>query len=133
MVSSSVEAEVSERPRVLFVDDEPTLLRTFERNFRKHFLLRCVSSAAEALEALAREPFDIVVSDFAMPEMNGLELFERVAAEYPAIVRVLATAHAQAAAVREAKREALVAAVIEKPWTRETVLDGIHAAFAPRV
>ena len=47
----------------------------------------------EALEVIAREPPDVVLTDLLMPEMDGLELVERIKRDYPAIPVILMTAH----------------------------------------
>ncbi len=47
----------------------------------------------EALEVIAREPPDVVLTDLLMPEMDGLELVERIKRDYPATPVILMTAH----------------------------------------
>jgi len=65
--------------RILLVDDNLSGLAA-----RKAVLdelghkTRCVSSAAEALELLAAQKFDLVVTDYKMPKMDGLELIRRI-------------------------------------------------------
>jgi CheY-like chemotaxis protein len=52
------------------------------------------ASAAEALELLRREPFDILISDLAMPEMDGYSLIERLRAEGQEIPAIALSAFA---------------------------------------
>jgi HD-like signal output (HDOD) protein len=76
---------------VLFVDDEPKALQELEpslRNGRNQWQMRFVQSAPEALKTLAEEPFDVVVSDMLMPEMNGAQLMTEVQARYPQMMRL---------------------------------------------
>lgn len=78
--------------RVLFVDDEPLILRSLERAFRVHKLpweTRFVASAPAALEALASEPFDVVITDLRMPDVDGVELLTEVRRLYPGITRLV--------------------------------------------
>ena len=65
---------------VLIVDDNATNCRIFEAQFR-HWGLATVSVATphEALDCLRQQRFDLAVFDFEMPEMNGMELAQRVA------------------------------------------------------
>ena len=80
--------------KILFVDDDPNLLRGLRRGLRplnKEWEMFFVGSGAEALEFLLDTQVNIVVSDYRMPEMNGFELFSRIRHDYPAIVRVILT------------------------------------------
>jgi DNA-binding NtrC family response regulator len=77
---------------VLVVDDDPMVLRALERTLPKT-PLECrwmfALGPAAALPLLASERFHAVVSDWAMPQMNGLELLEKVRSESPATIRIL--------------------------------------------
>lgn len=74
---------------VLFVDDELAILEGLQRALRKEsFHVLTASSAADALEILAREPVDVIVSDERMPGRCGADLLERVRRDYPNIVRI---------------------------------------------
>jgi PAS domain S-box-containing protein len=81
------EEEISRRRlrgRVLLVEDEVELLRALTRQLRRVAHVEGCSSAREALARIESEPpYDVVVSDLMMPEMTGMELYERVAAEHP--------------------------------------------------
>src|SRR5262245_28244357 len=63
-------------PRLLVVDDEPFNLGLMERIFRKDYHVVCVNSGQAALDILAQAPFDVVLLDVMMPEMNGLAVLE---------------------------------------------------------
>lgn len=86
--------------RVLFVDDDADLLEALARA-----LPRCSQTCVAefvlggelALQALARTPFDVVVTDWQMPQMNGGELLERVRSHYPAVIRVVLTSQPELA------------------------------------
>lgn len=66
-------------PSILVVDDEPDTLVVFELLLSlSGYTVRTASSAEEALEALSRGPFDLILTDYMMPRMNGLELCARV-------------------------------------------------------
>jgi two-component system cell cycle response regulator CpdR len=72
-------------PRILIVDDEPQirtfLLVTFEN---AGYAVKTAGSGRDAIAICAAEPFDLVLSDVTMPEMNGHQLVRWVAAHYPA-------------------------------------------------
>src|SRR3954465_3214858 len=77
---------------VLFVDDEP-LMRELYDNLATvlgpEYKVRAVSGGVEALELLAKEPFDIIVSDLSMPQMPGGEFLTTVERLYPETMRVI--------------------------------------------
>jgi len=78
--------------RVLFVDDEPLVLRSLGRMFRVQKVpwdTQFVESAEAALDLLAREPFDVVIADLRMPDIDGVELLTRVQRTYPGIARLV--------------------------------------------
>ena len=60
-------------PKVLFVDDEKSILNSIKRVFRsKQYKVCTANSGKEALNYLTEQEFDVVVSDLKMPSMNGL-------------------------------------------------------------
>jgi CheY-like chemotaxis protein len=111
------------RPKILIVDDDPSNLGVFARAFRKNFWVRVADSALAALEELSREPVDILLTDYAMPVMNGIELLIAVAARWPTIHRVIVSGHFDLAELHDAQRSGLAAALIEKPWTKAEILE----------
>jgi CheY-like chemotaxis protein len=83
--------------RVLFVDDEPALLRGFERGMatlRPSWQAAFAAGGTDALALVEREPYDVIVSDLSMPGMDGVELFTRVRRRQPGITRIVLSGHA---------------------------------------
>lgn len=71
---------------VLVVDEDPDVLEltgTFLERESDRISVETEASAIAAIERIDDREFDCIVSDFRMPEMNGLELFETVDEEYP--------------------------------------------------
>jgi HD-like signal output (HDOD) protein len=78
--------------RILFVDDEPRILEGLGRMLRplrQEWDMEFVTSGALALDALARTPFDVLVSDMRMPNMDGMQLLTEVRGRYPQVVRLI--------------------------------------------
>jgi signal transduction histidine kinase len=69
-----------ELPRVLAVDDEPNNLVLLERVLRRQYRVMCVNTGQEALDMLVQAPFDLILLDIMMPEMDGLQTLQRVRA-----------------------------------------------------
>ena len=68
------------------------------------------------------EAFDVIMADYAMPKMNGVELLREAQTLQPDAGRIMITAHAELAEVKAAKAAGLAAVVIMKPWQREELL-----------
>jgi putative nucleotidyltransferase with HDIG domain len=84
--------------RVLFVDDEPQVLESLRdalRPWRRELSMAFAPDGASALERLAREPFDAVVSDMRMPGMDGATLLSHVQRLRPATVRIVLSGYAE--------------------------------------
>jgi HD-like signal output (HDOD) protein len=76
--------------RVLFVNDDAEVLKRLQVAFEhQEWDMRFVVGAQAALESMAEEPTDVVVSDFLMPGMSGVELFAEVRRRHPDTVRLL--------------------------------------------
>jgi putative nucleotidyltransferase with HDIG domain len=83
---------MSERIRILFVDDEQNVIDGLVRMFRPQRQVWDVATAgsgAQALEILAQQPAAVVVSDMRMPGMDGHELLRRVQVLHPGTVRII--------------------------------------------
>ena len=62
----------STKPKVLFVDDESSILKGFQLNLGRKYDVFTAESGGEGLRILEEDgPFEVIVSDFAMPGMNG--------------------------------------------------------------
>ena len=81
--------------RLLLVDDEVEFLEPMAARLRRRQLACTIAqSGTEALQALAREPFDCAVVDAKMPGMDGVELLRRIRRDYPEVAVILLTGHA---------------------------------------
>lgn len=81
-----------DKRRLLFVDDEPMVLKGLQRtlrSMRREWEMAFVASGREALRAMQTRDFDVVVSDMRMPEMDGAQLLEIVKQDYPQVVRII--------------------------------------------
>lgn len=89
--------------KVMFVDDEVMILNGLKRAFfRTKWTLLFADSAKKALEMLAQESVDFIISDMRMPVMNGAEFLEQVAKKHPQIVRIILSGHSDEEASKRA-------------------------------
>lgn len=102
--------------RILLVDDEVENLRALERTLRGKFELMSCETPREALEAIQREDFAVIVSDQRMPGMLGTDLLAKVATTKPLITRIILTAHTDTKEILDAINRAEIYRYITKPW-----------------
>jgi response regulator RpfG family c-di-GMP phosphodiesterase len=82
----------ADRPAVLLVDDVPLLLKSLSRLLESDYDVTCANCAEEALELLnGPESFQVIISDYGMPDVNGLDLLAEAARLHPAVGRVILT------------------------------------------
>lgn len=80
------------RTRILFVDDDPLMLDALclmARPMKQEWETEFIDSGAGALALLKERSFDVVVADMRMPDMNGVDLFNRVMDSYPTTGRII--------------------------------------------
>ncbi len=79
---------------IMVVDDEEIVRKSLFHWFKKYgHVVETASSGFEALEKLVKYPFQLLFVDIKMPEMNGIELLEKVKTEYPDTMVVIITAY----------------------------------------
>lgn len=119
---------------IVCVDDERTVLLGLRDQISKHFgnqyryaMAESADEAWEVIEELNDEGVRIllIVSDWLMPNVRGDEFLIQVHQQFPEIVTVLLTGHADAAAIERARQYANLHAYIAKPWSEETLIEVI--------
>ncbi|MEI6210697.1 MAG: response regulator [bacterium] len=102
--------------QVLFVDDERNVLNALERNLiREPYRRRFVGSGLEALESMAQDPAQVVVSDMRMPGMDGLSLLRQIKELYPETIRMILSGHTEVAQILASINSGEVFRYITKP------------------
>jgi len=102
---------------LLCVDDEPNILSALKRSLRtEHWRVLTANGGEEALETLARENVDLIISDMRMPGMDGAQLLEQVSQRWPGSIRILLTGHADMSATIAAINRGRIFRYLNKPW-----------------
>lgn len=120
---------------VLIVDDEEgirdSLRRAIARAFPRVEVLTA-ASGADALAFLEAGPIDLVVSDYKMPGMTGVDLLARIRAAAPKVRSILVTAHADLDVLQRATNEAHASRFLPKPFKLEEAMRMIGALLDER-
>ncbi len=107
----------------MIVDDEEIVLTSLQSLLRLDTDYRVVTfrSPVEALAELQKHPVDAVISDFLMPQMNGLQFLAEVKRLYPSVPRILLTGYADKGNAINAINEVGLYQYIEKPWDNDHI------------
>lgn len=116
--------------KVLFVDDEELMLVSYKRKFRNNFELETANRGKHGLEILKRKgPFAVIISDFRMPEMDGVEFLTEAEKLSPDTVRIMLTGQAGFQDAINAVNKGRIFRFLTKPCPPEMVEDIIEAGI----
>ena len=125
----------SEKIKILCVDDERNVLRALERIFLDDdYDIMLAGSGDEGLKVMEESgPFQVVISDYRMPVMNGVEFLKGVYDRWPETVRIVLSGYADASAIVDAINEGHIYRFIPKPWNddelRVTIQNSLERYF----
>jgi DNA-binding NtrC family response regulator len=118
------------KPRILFVDDERLILSSLKRIAAKlDAEVFTALSGALALELLAETSVDVIVSDINMPKMDGIQLLEKVAEIAPETVRIVLTGNDDMSFVLSAINKGRVWGFLQKPWDNNDLIVTLKQAL----
>ena len=122
---------LNDKPKVLLVDDEESILNSLRRLLRgQPYELLLASSGAQALEIMEQQSIDLVMTDARMPNMDGATLLARIHQLYPTTTRILLTGYADMPTIIKAINEGKIHRYISKPWNDEEMLLTLRQALA---
>ncbi|WP_350599819.1 HD domain-containing phosphohydrolase [Pseudomonas sp. 65/3-MNA-CIBAN-0223] len=122
---------LSHKPKVLLVDDEESILNSLRRLLRgQPYDVLLATGGAQALEIMALQPIDLVMSDARMPNMDGATFLAHVHQLYPHTTRIMLTGYADPAAIIKAINEGQIHRYISKPWHDEELLLTLRQSLA---
>ncbi|MEZ5595163.1 MAG: EAL domain-containing protein [Pseudomonadales bacterium] len=119
-----------ETPRVLLVDDQNSILSALKRVLRPDgYEVFTAASGEEALSVMAAQPIDVVLSDYNMPGITGVDLLLQIAREYPRVGRLMLSGQADLSQVIDAMNQGAVSRFLTKPWSNDVVRATIRDAI----
>jgi len=115
---------------ILCVDDEPNVLNALKRLFfDENYTTLTASSARDGLDILEQEEVQIVVADYRMPNMNGVEFLREVYKRWPRTVRIVLSGYADVTATVAAINDGHIYKFVPKPWNDDDLLVTIKNAI----
>jgi DNA-binding NtrC family response regulator len=120
------------RKRILIVDDESRVAFFLQEGLKglgDEYEVQAIESAELALERIHQRPFDLLVVDFRLPGINGLDLIERVRNVNPAAKTILITAYG----TPEIEQEALrldISRYLHKPFRIQDLMHTVQGILA---
>ena len=118
------------KPKVLFVDDEEAILKAFKLNLGRKYSVFIAESGNEGLRVLEEEgPFEVIVSDFSMPGMNGADFLEKVREQNKEVVTMLLTGQANFDDLCDVVRRGEIFRLLGKPCSPEALDENLQQAL----
>jgi DNA-binding NtrC family response regulator len=126
--------------RILLVDDEPNILSALRRCLAsidvgeldgEALKVEAFTSPEQALERSEEQDFDLVISDYRMPSMDGVEFLSAMMELQPAVPRMICSGYADRDAIIAAVNEVQLARFIGKPWTDEELVSAVITLLRP--
>lgn len=118
--------------RILLVDDEANVTAAIARKLRhawhEETLIECHSHPLQALKRAAEVNFDAIVSDYRMPEMNGIDLLVKMRALQPMTSRIILSGNDDFDVLMIAINEAGILRFVPKPWDDDELREVIKTA-----
>lgn len=103
--------------KILCVDDEQNVLNALKRLFLdEDYTILAANSGKEGLDIMQKEELQIIISDYRMPNMNGVEFLREAKKLQPDTVRIVLSGYADAGAIVSAINEGQIYKFIPKPW-----------------
>ena len=115
-------SEQTDQPYILCVDDEPGIVRAIRRILKPEPVnVLIAASGQEGLEILRKQPVSLILTDYRMPEMNGIEFLEQAAPLCPDAFRMILTGYAEAHVLVEAVNRGQIYKILYKPFQEEDI------------
>ncbi len=125
-----------DRLRILLVDDEPHILSALSRQLRHHFrdrpqgvAVETESDPANAIDRLQERAFAVIVSDYRMPGLTGVDVLSEMRRVQPQCARIMLSGQVDRDGLAGAINAAQVQRFIPKPWSDTELVMAVEAAL----
>ena len=119
-----------EKPKVLYIDDEPINLELFRMMFRSSLQVFIANTPEKAHEQLQENPeIQVLISDLNMPEMNGYQLIEQLHSQFRPIPAFILSGHHPDDAINQHPYKEKITGYFQKPLDKNHILNEINKAI----
>ena len=120
--------------RLLYVDDDHSQLWVMKRRFRGLFDITVASSGQEALKLMEQPAaFDVVVSDYHMPGMDGMDVLDEAMQRQPDAIRILVSGNMDNALATRALSAGSATRVLDKTWQKDCLKRAVMEELTRRL
>jgi two-component system probable response regulator PhcQ len=123
--------------RILVLDDEPAVLNALRRTLRSAFpkdavVIETFDEPEAAVLRAGEQDFDLVISDYRMPGLNGADVLQLVKGLQPDAIRIVVSATTEFVDIMAAVNRAEIFRYMTKPWDQEELVATVREAFQRR-
>ncbi|MBW2084607.1 MAG: diguanylate cyclase, partial [Deltaproteobacteria bacterium] len=119
--------------RALVVDDDPSTCEIIKKTLTSvGYEIDTALTASEALDLFSLKDYDVVISDWKMPKMDGIELINRLKQQSPFLGAILMTGYGTEESVIDAFTRGMISYYLSKPFELEELLETVSAAVRER-
>jgi DNA-binding NtrC family response regulator len=120
--------------RILILDDEPAVLSALRRVLRAALaqddvVIEVFDEPEAAVLRAGEQDFDVVISDYRMPGLNGADVLQLVKGLQPDAIRIVVSATTEILDIADAVNRAEVFRYLAKPWQQEEIVATVREAF----
>jgi len=119
------------QPEVVLVDDEDMVITSVRAflSLETDYTIHGFTRPADAIKHLETNPADVVISDYLMPQINGIQLLLKAKELQPEAARILLTGHADKHSAIQAINDVGLYHYLEKPWDNSQLLMIVKSAI----
>ncbi|MDP3940194.1 MAG: sigma-54 dependent transcriptional regulator [Deltaproteobacteria bacterium] len=118
-----------ERHTILFVDDEPDILKLIEYTLGNDYDVLTAQSGADGLEILRKRDVSLIIADQRMPQMSGAQFLDQSVALRPSAIRIILTGYTDIDSAIDAINTGKVYRYLTKPWEEADLHQNIKTAI----
>ena len=116
--------------KIQLVDDEPNILSALQRLLRPHhWELHAFTDAQEALLALTEHEYAVIISDYKMPNLDGITYLQFAKQRQPHAMRMVLSGHGDRQSMMKAINQAEIYRFLSKPWEDYEIETALKAAI----
>jgi type II secretory ATPase GspE/PulE/Tfp pilus assembly ATPase PilB-like protein/FixJ family two-component response regulator len=117
--------------KLLLIDDDKSILCSLKRIFAdENYTIFTSNDGPSALGLLATQKVNLVICDYQMPGMNGIDVLRTIKERYPKIIRIMLTGNSETGVIMAAVKDGAVYKFISKPWNDDELKLSVKLALA---